>query len=83
MKLCSIIILVFALCVPAFGSQPLSLEQCIVRGLRANPEIRAYRIAVQEAGEGIREAWGAFLPTLSLNYGRNQLVNNNGGEERH
>ena len=82
MKLCSIIILVFALCVPAFGSQPLSLEQCIVRGLRANPVIRAYRIAVQEAGEGIREAWGAFLPTLSLNYGRNQLVNNNGGEER-
>ncbi|MBW2010126.1 MAG: TolC family protein [Deltaproteobacteria bacterium] len=66
-------------CAPSFAA-PLSLEECIDRGLSENPEIKAYQLAVEEAGEGIKEAWGAFFPTLSLNYGYNQLSNDSSGE---
>lgn len=55
---------------------PLTLEQCVQRGLDFNPEIIAYELASEEADRGIDEAWGAFLPTLSLNYSYNKLRNN-------
>jgi len=66
-------------CAPAFAS-PLTLQECIDRGLSDNPEIKAYRLAVDEAGEGIKEAWGAFLPTFSMSYGFNQLSNGSSDE---
>lgn len=55
---------------------PMTLEQCVQRGLDYNPEINAYQYASQEAERGIEEAWGAFLPTVSLNYSYNKLRNN-------
>ncbi|MEA3544002.1 MAG: TolC family protein, partial [Thermodesulfobacteriota bacterium] len=54
----------------------MSLEQCLVRGLDANPQIKAYTLAIEAAQEGVHEAFGAFLPTLSLNYGKSWLDNN-------
>lgn len=60
----------------AFSAQPMILDECIQRGLEHNPEINAYELASEEADRGIEEAWGAFLPTLSLNYNYNKLRNN-------
>ncbi|MEA3464451.1 MAG: TolC family protein [Thermodesulfobacteriota bacterium] len=59
---------------------PLTLDQCIKRGMTHNPEVTAYHLAIDEANEGINEAWGAFLPTLSASYNYNQLSNGNSGE---
>jgi len=58
---------------------PLTLEQCIERGMTHNPEVKAYQLAIDEAGQSVNEAWGAFLPTLSLNYNHKQL--RNGGDD--
>ena len=59
-----------------FAAVPMTLDECIQRGLEYNPEINAYELAGQEADRGVEEAWGAFLPTLSLNYSYNKLSNN-------
>nr|WP_320115703.1 TolC family protein [uncultured Desulfuromonas sp.] len=59
---------------------PLTLQECIQRGLQYNPEINAYRLAKKEADRGIEEAWGAFLPTLSLHYSYNKLNNGSADE---
>jgi outer membrane protein TolC len=59
---------------------PLTLQECIMRGLEYNPEINAYELASEEADRGIEEAWGAFLPTLSLNYSYNKLQNSASNE---
>jgi len=75
-----IICLLFVLPCPCFAST-LTLEQCINRGLTHNPEVEAYRLAIDEASEGINEAWGAFLPTLSISYNYNQLSNGSSGEQ--
>lgn len=61
---------------PALAAVPMSLDECIQRGLEYNPEINAYELAGEEADRGIEEAWGAFLPTLSINYSYNKLQNN-------
>ncbi len=53
----------------------LTLDQCIERGMEFNPQVQAYRIAVDEADEQVYEAWGAFLPTLSADYGYTELEN--------
>jgi outer membrane protein len=53
----------------------LTLDQCIEHGLAFNPQITAYRLSIEEAEEGIYEAWGSFLPTLSADYNYNQLTN--------
>ena len=58
-----------------FAAVPMTLDECIQRGLEYNPEINAYELAGQEADRGIDEAWGAFLPTLTLNYSYNKLSN--------
>lgn len=60
---------------------PLTLDQCIARGLAFNPEIKAYQLAVSGAGEGINEARGDFLPTLTLSYGYSQ-ISGGGSNER-
>jgi outer membrane protein TolC len=59
---------------------PLTLDQCIERGLAQNPEVKAYALAIDEADQGINEAWGAFLPTLGFNYSLNQLSNGDSDE---
>lgn len=64
----------------AVASVPMSLQECIQRGLEYNPEINAYELASEEADRGIEEAWGAFLPTLSLNYSYNKLQNSASNE---
>jgi len=74
-----IICLLFVLPYPCFAST-LTLEQCINRGLTHNPEVEAYRLAIDEASEGINEAWGAFLPTLSIGYNHSELSNGNSSE---
>ena len=76
-----IIILCVLLTLPCFSfAAPLTLQQCLERGMTHNPEVTAYRLAVDEANEGINEAWGAFLPTFSASYNYNQLSNGNSGE---
>ncbi len=74
------LIIIFALLFPVLTiAASLTLQQCINRGLANNPEVKAYQLAVEEAGQGVNEAWGAFLPTLSFNYGYNDLTSNNNG----
>ncbi len=60
---------------------PLSLNDCIERGIAANPELQAYKLKVEEAAMGVRAAWGEFLPSIGLSYNRT-LLKNNGGEEK-
>ena len=55
------------------SATPLTLQQCIERGLELNPQVQANRLAVDEATEGIYEAWGEFLPTVSVNYAYTDL----------
>lgn len=77
----TIIISLILLLVPFLASaDPLTLEQCIERGLSNNPQVEAYRISVQESEQGVNEAWGAFLPTMSMSYGHNVLKNGASGE---
>ncbi|MDD2558030.1 MAG: TolC family protein [Desulfuromonadaceae bacterium] len=78
MHLTKISTLMFFVLVPllSWGAIPMTLEQCVQRGLDYNPEINAYQYASEEADRGIEEAWGAFLPTFSLNYSYNKLRNN-------
>jgi outer membrane protein TolC len=64
----------------AVAAVPMTLQDCIQRGLEYNPEIKAYELASEEADRGIEEAWGAFLPTLSINYSYNKLRNNASNE---
>ena len=54
----------------------LTLEQCVDRGVEFNPQMRAYRLAIAEAEEGISEAWSAFLPTFRVDYNYTYLENN-------
>ena len=61
-------------------AQNLSLEQCLQLGLSQNPEIRSYMLSHEEADIAIKEAWGEFLPTLSLEYRYNQLNNDSSNE---
>ena len=72
-----LMILLFALLLlPGFvGAELLTLDQCLTRGLAENPQVKAYRLAVRAGQEGIYESYGAFLPTLSLNYGKSKLEN--------
>ncbi len=72
----NILLILILLISPVLASaESLTLDQCLARGLEFNPQVMAYRLAVDEAEEGIYEAWGAFLPTLSVDYGYSQLDN--------
>ena len=74
-------ILLIILLLPAYAfAAPLTLQECIQHGLTHNPEIKAYELAVEEAEQGINEAWGAFLPTLSVGYNYSELSNGSSGE---
>ena len=76
----TLLLLLFLLVPVACGAMPLTLEQCIRQGLTNNPEIQAYQFAVEEADEAINVSWGAFLPTLSVDYRKGQLQNDTKGE---
>ena len=77
-----IIFFLLLLLLPNLASaELLNLEQCLNRALAVNPQVKASRMAIDEAQEGIYEARGAFLPTLSVKVGHTQLTNN-GKEER-
>ncbi len=56
-------------------AQALTLDQCLQLSEQHNPQLRAYSLAVDEADKGINEAWGAFLPTVSLSYTTTELQN--------
>jgi len=60
--------------------ESLTLDQCIERGLTSNPQVKAYQLAIEEAEQGINEALGAFLPTLSVSYNHTELTNGTNGE---
>lgn len=71
---------VVALMVMALGSSPLwgaslTLRDCIARGLANNPNVKTYHIQIDEAKEGVREAVGSFLPSVTLGYTYNNLYN--------
>ena len=78
----SILLLLPALTIaaPITPVTTFTLDQCISYGLTHNPEIKAYRLAVDAAGQGINQAWGAFLPTLSISYNNTDLSNGTSGE---
>ena len=68
-------------CLPVSAvTTSLTLDECIRLGLKQNPEIRSYELAIEESERGIEQAWGAFLPTLRLDYRYNQLSNNSDSE---
>ncbi|NLV24099.1 MAG: TolC family protein [Deltaproteobacteria bacterium] len=75
MRFFLVVVSVLVFCWGSASAAPMTLQQCIIQGLAENPEIKAYRLQVDEAKEGVREAVGAFLPTLSLNYTRSELSN--------
>ena len=71
-----IVSVLFLLVSPAFTcASSLTLDQCIEHGLAFNPQIKSYRLSIEEAEEGIYEAWGSFLPTLSADYNYTDLNN--------
>ncbi|PLX72927.1 MAG: hypothetical protein C0614_13290, partial [Desulfuromonas sp.] len=49
--------------------------------MKNSTQLRVSELQVDEAGEGVLEAWSVFLPTLSLDYGHTWL-NNTGGQTR-
>ncbi len=65
---------------PAALTGNLTLEDCIQQGLTYNPQVHAYALAIDESDQAVLEAWGAFLPTLSLGYNVNDLSNNSDTE---
>ncbi len=72
----NITLFLILLFLPAFVSaEYLTLEQCLSHGLVTNPQIKAYRLAIDAEQEGIYEAYGSFLPTLNVNYGISKLEN--------
>jgi outer membrane protein TolC len=60
------------------GAADLTLDQCLERAMRDNPQIMAYQSAVKAAEAGVSEAWGAFLPTLGLTYNKSSLTDSSG-----
>ena len=75
MKISVIFFFAFLFLPSLAGAEHLTLDQCLTRGLAENPQVKAYRLAVRAGQEGIYESYGAFLPTLSLNYGKSKLEN--------
>lgn len=53
----------------------MTIDDCIGHGLEFNPQILAHKVAVNEAEFGINEAWGAFLPTLGIDFNYSHLEN--------
>ena len=76
MKLNIILFLTFLFLPVLVSADSLTLEQCLIHGLVVNPQIKAYRLAIEAEQEGIYEAYGSFLPTLNVNYGISKLENN-------
>ncbi len=76
--MCKVLVSIILLLVsPALAcAASLTLDQCLERGVEFSPLMESYRIAVEEADEGVNEAWGAFLPTLSADYNYTELENN-------
>ena len=62
------------------AAEPLSLQASVARALAENPQLKAYALGVGEAREDVRGAWGDFLPTLGLSYGKNKLINDSAAE---
>lgn len=77
------IVLAFLLCTlvaTPVAADPLDLQACMTRALAENPHLKAYTLGVGEAREDVRGAWGDFLPTLGLSYGKNKLTNDSAAE---
>lgn len=64
----------------AASAEPLNLQACVTRALTENAQLKAYALGVGEAREDVRGAWGDFLPTLGLSYGKNKLTNDSAAE---
>jgi len=73
-------LLLCILAVTEATAEPLSLQACVARALTENAQLKAYALGVGEAREDVRGAWGDFLPTLGLSYGKNKLTNDSAAE---
>lgn len=51
--------------IPAMAQQTLSLEQCIDKALNQNLQLKAVGYDLDKSKAGVKEAQGAFLPTIS------------------
>lgn len=68
---------------PVFSSAAsLTLEECVEQGMSFNPQMKAYRLAIGEAEEGVSEALSAFLPTFSVDYNYTYLENDSDALDR-
>lgn len=54
---------------PASGQSPVDLEEAIERALVRSPQMAQQEQAVGNAGTARRQAWGAFIPSLSASSG--------------
>lgn len=72
--------LLFTLTATQAVAEPLSLQASVARALSENPQLKAHALGVDEAREDVSGAWGDFLPTLGLSYGRNKMTNDSAAE---
>lgn len=65
----------------ALAARGYDLKRCLEAGLRQNPGMAAWQERVASDKAGRKEAFGAFLPTLSAGYTRRELDNRSGSGE--
>lgn len=62
-------------------ARAFTLNEALGRGKAENSALQGKEIEVDEAREEIRKAWGAFSPSLKLNYSNKKLDNNSNDEQ--
>jgi len=73
-KFFSILFLAIGLFSPwARAGQPLTLEQCLQKGVEHNPSLRASRFKTDAAERDVKSARADFLPTLSSSFSANRI----------
>ncbi|NTV13887.1 MAG: TolC family protein [Desulfobulbaceae bacterium] len=76
----ALVLLLCGLVSTPVAAEPLSLQASVARALAENPQLKASALGVDEASEDVSSAWGDFLPTLGLSYGRNKMSNDSSSE---
>jgi outer membrane protein TolC len=57
----------------AHAGQPLTLEQCLQKGVEHNPSLQASRFKTDAAGRDVKSARADFLPALSSSFSANRI----------
>jgi len=59
-----------------YAGQPLTLEQCLKKGVENNPSLQASRFKTEAAGKDVKAARADFLPSLTSSYSANRIDSN-------